>query len=106
MKNIEVILRPHRGRGRAGGILIRDGTSITLSRRQAQVAWVLAKRPGAVVPMDRIIGHCWPPDEEPENPACEVRKHIMRLRRRLQRLGLAIFGGRQLKRGYQLVEAA
>lgn len=84
-----------------GGLLRFQGTTAPLPPVEARLAGALVERFDSVVPRDQLARAGWP-DGPPGRNALDV--HIMRLRRRLEPVGLAIRTVRS--RGYLLMAAA
>lgn len=81
-----------------GDGVLRHGSSWTaLPPIEARLTATLLERFGKVVSRDILLGRGWP-DEEPKRNVLDV--HVLRLRRRLEPLGLTIRTVR--KRGYVL----
>lgn len=81
----------------ANGVLRYDGRWVSLPPLEARLTATLLDRFGAVVGRDTLIRAVWP-GQAPGRNALDV--HILRLRRRLQPLGLVIRTVRS--RGYLL----
>lgn len=82
------------------GVLRFAGAWVGLSPVEERIAWPLVERFGAVVGRDALIRSAWPADP-PKRNALDV--HVLRLRRRIDDLGLEIRTVRA--RGYVLQAA-
>lgn len=79
------------------GVLHRGGRSVVLPPVEARLAGEMLTRIGSVVPRDVLTAAGWP-GEDPNRNLLDVR--ILRLRRRVESLGLAVTTVRH--RGYLL----
>ncbi|GIU84682.1 MAG: hypothetical protein KatS3mg008_1457 [Acidimicrobiales bacterium] len=84
----------------ADGVLRFDGRRVPLPPVEARIAAALAARFGAVVGRDQLVRAGWP-ERSPRRNALDV--HILRLRRRIETVGLRITTVRA--RGYMLERA-
>lgn len=84
----------------ADGVLRLDGTWVALSPVEERLAALLCERFGSVVGRDALMRAAWP-DDLPSRNALDV--HVLRLRRRIEPLGLEIRTVRS--RGYVLQPA-
>ncbi len=97
MTDIEVILH-------ANVLRVGDKYYVPLPNLKARIMWLLARKPGGIVPMTTMIEHCWEPDNEPIDPLRRLNQEIQELRDILAPLGFAIKCRRQF--GYWLVPLA
>ena len=83
------------------GVLHADGGRLALTPIEARMTAALIERFGAVASREAVVRAAWP-DSAPGRNALDV--HILRLRRRLEPLGLVVRTVRN--RGYRLEPAA
>lgn len=82
----------------ADGVVTHEDRRVPLPPVEARLMAVLVERGGAVVSRERLMRAGWP-DSDPGRNALDV--HVLRLRRRLAPIGLALRTVRS--RGYMLV---
>ena len=71
-------------------VIIVGDEMIALTKQQAQIADVLSRARGEWVEAEKIIGHCWQPDDEPGQPEKVIAVQIVHIRKKIENRGVLI----------------